>query len=348
MKFVRPSLLVLCGSLAFAGSAIAEEPVHRNGNASSSDSSPFDSDKGKTRMLSDIWVPVVSFVLPGFGQYFEGQTEAGLAYSGVAVAGYAYAINISTANNLAEKQKKDKEEREKNGEKEPESGFNQKDPALRKSALGEQVAQWSGGMSAYHAFRTAVRSRKDHGEYEFLGHEETLFELMSAPFHFGYLTRPTTFIPLSIGVAIAALQMRSAVPDNVVRDTFTSSDAFFAGAFSYNAGTHEEAMFRGWIMPVMRDSWGSDFWSNAAQSVIFAAAHLNQVQVPLAQLLLGYHLGYVTQKNGWMLGENIFIHAWWDVLAFGTLYHYKQTEPDAKKASSIVPVLWLPPLQYNF
>ena len=98
----------------------------------------------------------------------------------------------------------------------------------------------------------------------------------------------------------------------------------------------------------MREYWDSDFWSNAAQSLLFAAAHLNTNPQPIAQLLLGYHLGYVTQKNNWTLGESIFIHTWWDVIAFSTIYHYKQAEPENEAVQRLKPVLWLPPLQFAF
>ncbi len=297
---------------------------------------------------SDVVCPLVSFVLPGACQWWQGQPVAGMAYTGLAVASYAYARNISRANDLEEKQKEDKKRREENGEDQPEFGFNQKDPALRKTNLALQVAQWSGGMSLYHGFRTAVRSRQPGGQYEFLTHEETPFELMAAPFNFTYLARTSTIVPLAIGSVLALVQYHSPVPDALDRDKFTGEDGFYAGAYSYNAGTHEEAVFRGWLMPVLREWWGTDFWANTAQAGIFAAAHLNTVQVPIAQGLLGWHLGYVTQKNGWQLGESIFIHTWWDVLAFATLFHYKQTEPDPAKAAKINPVLWLPPFQYTF
>ena len=79
-----------------------------------------------------------------------------------------------------------------------------------------------------------------------------------------------------------------------------------------------------------------------------ASSHLNTNPQPIAQLLLGYHLGYVSQKNNWTLGEAIFIHTWWDVIAFSTIYHYKQAEPENEAVQRLKPVLWLPPLQFAF
>lgn len=335
---------VLALALASASPAFGQEST----TAKTGETEAFRPGSDPTKPRSDIACPLVSFLLPGACQWWQGQPVAGTLYTSVAVAGYAYARSISRANDLVERQKADEERRKENGEDEPENGFNQKDPALRKTNLGLQVAQWSGGMSLYHGFRTAVRTRQPLGQYEFLTHEETPFDLMAAPFDFRYLARTSTLVPLGIGTVLALVQYHSPVPDSLDRDKFTSEDGFYAGAYSYNAGTHEEAMFRGWLMPVLREWWGSDFWANTAQAGIFAAAHLNTVQVPIAQGLLGWHLGYVTQKNGWQLGESIFIHAWWDVLAFATLFHYKQTEPDAEKAAKIHPVLWLPPFQTQF
>jgi membrane protease YdiL (CAAX protease family) len=270
-------------------------------------------------------------------------------YSAVAVGGVLYASSISTANDLAEREKERREEAKERGDDPDENGLDQKDIAERKTTLGLLLYQGAGGMSAYHTFRTAARTRQEHGQYEFLQADDTPADLLAAPFHFSYLTRVTTIIPLAVIAGISALQLSTPLEDDsdYERASFTQADAFFSGAFSYNAGTHEEAVFRGWIMPVMREYWDSDFWSNAAQSVLFAAAHLSTNPQPLPQLLLGYHLGYVTQRNHWSLGESVFIHTWWDVMAFVTQYHYKQRAPEDKK-DLIKPILWLPPLEFAF
>lgn len=300
------------------------------------------------RPRSDIGIPIVSFILPGFDQWWEGQTGSAFAYTGVALGGYVYQRATLDANDLEYAKKVRREKCEQTADKcKDQSEIEEKDVAARKVTLGGLLAQGAGGMSLYHSFRTAVHTRQSHGQYEFLTHEETPLELFAAPFHFQYLARTSTFVPLLVGAGIAYLQVRLP-PDSMEKDRFTSADAAFAGAFAYNAGTHEEAVFRGWLMPVMREYWGSDFWSNAAQSVTFALAHLNNVSTPLPQLILGYHLGNVTQDNGWQLGESIFIHTWWDVMAFVALYQYKLKEPDPKKAAAIKPVLWLPPLEYLF
>lgn len=306
-------------------------------------SAVFESDEPEAGPRSDFLVPTLSFFLPGLGQYGAGQNTYGMMYSGTAILGYAYMLGVMDANHLDTSGQSTR----KDASDDHNTGIDAKDVNTRKIALGAQVAQAAGGMSSYHAFRTAVRSRQKVGKYQFLTYDETPAELLTAPFHFEYLARSTTLIPLAVGAGLAAWLM-SAPPDDYVRSSFTSTDGAFAGAFSYNAGTHEEAVFRGWLMPLMYESWGSPFWSNAGQAVLFGVAHLNTVSFPVAQLLLGYHLGNVTQKRGWLIGESVFIHAWWDVLAFVSVYNYREKLPDEKKNLVPSPVLWLPPLAYQF
>lgn len=329
----------------------ARKKALENDDAGGGGSSMFDVREGANRPRSDIVAPLFSFLVPGLDQWWEGQTYSAMAYSGIAVAGYAYADHIAFEDGIYEKKRRErvaKEEGEDDGEDDKEeTGLDAKDVALRKATFGALVAQGAGGFSLYHSFRTAVRTRKGHGQYEFLRYEETPADIFAAPFRFQYLAHTRTWVPLLIGAALMELQLHGEDPEDMEKTSFTSADGFFTGAYSYNAGTHEEAVFRGWMMPVMYEYWRSEFWSNAAQSVVFALAHLNTNSMPVPQLLLGYHLGYVTQENGWRIGESVFIHTWWDVLAFATIFHYKQTAPE-EKASLIKPVLWLPPFQYYF
>jgi hypothetical protein len=77
-------------------------------------------------------------------------------------------------------------------------------------------------------------------------------------------------------------------------------------------------------------------------SVGFALAHRGTVQVPLAQLILGYYLGWVSINNQYSLKESIFIHTWWDVIAFAQNYHFESTGSKSKLA------YWLPGLHMAF
>lgn len=287
---------------------------------------------------SFVFPQLASFLLPGFDQYWEGQTDSALAYSGLATAaiifGSSFSDEIRDIEDSAGFETLTKEEQE--------SILTHSEPH-RKASLSNSLYMASGSFSAYHAFRTAVRSQKPYGKFQFLTKEESAKDLLLAPFQFSYLKRPSTYIPLGIISGIFLLTSNSEI-ENYEKKSITSSDAFYGSSFSYLAGTHEEALFRGWVMPSFRESTGSDLWSNLITSTIFAMAHLNTVSRPIPQLVLGWHLGNVSQKNNWTLSESIFIHTWWDVLAFINVYQFRY-----KKDNNVSQLpLMLPPLKFVF
>lgn len=300
----------------------------------------FAPDRDVQRPRNTFGPPLLSFFLPGFDQWWEGQYAAATAYTGLALGAGAY-----TAYNKVKLEDErlyegygdfpdeKKENRLMQGERE------------RKIIYGSQLEMASGSLSAYHSFRTAVRSQQMVGNYEFLRHEEAPGDLLAAPFHFSYLSRPTTYVPIGVIVLYHALAMRSDLEHDKTyrRDPLMPSDSFFAGAISYNAGVHEEALFRGWLMPVFREWSGSDWMSNAGTTTLFALAHLPSTPMPVLQALLGWHLGYVTQRNQWTISESIFIHTWWDVFSLLTQYQIKKRVP-----GEALSVLWLPPLKMQF
>jgi membrane protease YdiL (CAAX protease family) len=237
-------------------------------------------------------------------------------------------------------------------ERELDRGLTSEDTDLRISQLAFQTAQSMGGFSAWHSFRSAVRSRPD--DFPFLGVENTPGDLFSAPFRFDFLSRPSTFIPLGVAAAVgiwlvSSMPKRKVVDDGRVieRKTFTAEDAFFAGAYSFNAGTHEEALFRGYVLPMAHYITGSPLAARWIDSILFALAHLNNVPVPVAQWALGFHLGRVVQSNNYGLEEAVFIHTWWDVLIFAASFHQRMLFPD-ESAHLPAPVLWLPKISLVF
>lgn len=323
IKFcLAPSILkfyVLVHVLIFASRA-----SHANSNEATQSFYEPRSDSAVTR--SDIAMPLVSFVLPGTGQWAGGQYGYGSLYSSVAIGGVIYA-NTNTPENSASS---DTQRVDAQGVTE------------RKQNLGLQTYQSMGGFSLYHTFRSSVSLRQKKGQYLFLKATETPLDLALAPFHFTYLKRASTWIPLATG-AFLNLWMARNPPNGWSRELVKSHDVAFASAFSWNAATHEEAVFRGWMMPAFREYWMNDEWANGSQAAIFAAAHLNSAPLPIAQLILGWHLGRVTQTNQWALGESIFIHAWWDVMAFMTIYSLKEDEKPSQPVR-----LHLPPVQFQF
>jgi hypothetical protein len=267
-------------------------------------------DNERAPAASDIWLPIVSFVLPGAGQWARSQPGYGSAYSGIAIAGVYYAANAS--GDLQDDDRKN-------------ADIGSKNIALRKYTLGLQTAQSMGGLSLYHTFRSAVWQRQKYGQYTFLGNGEHPSDILLAPFRFDYLTRSSTWIPLTVAAGVTAYAVNH--PDKGFRRvSLQPADPAFAAGFSYNAGTHEEAVFRGWLMPLLHEAGLSNSMANLAQSTVFALAHLGSNPVPLPQFLLGLHFGHLTATSHWTISESIFIHAWWDVIAFTGNYYLEKTK----------------------
>ncbi len=297
---------------------------------------------------SDIWMPAVSFLLPGLDQWIERDYGAAAAYSGIWLGGGFLASGAS--DSLKERDLDPKDNK-----------IDARDGDVRRLMLGNQLTMAAGSFSTLHAFRNAVESRREQGQYSFLGEKVTVPDLAMAPFRFDYLTRPTTYVPLGI-ISALALYSAQSKSDKFENVALKPLDGAFAGSFSYLAGTNEEALFRGWMMPVLREYVATDIGSNIAQALVFSLAHRSQVDVPITQLLLGYHWGYVTQRNGWSLGEAAFTHAWWDVVAFLAIYSKREIDSSANIAGGASanrgrfrgepgngrPVLRLPPITFNF
>lgn len=283
---------------------------------------------------SDFTRPALSLFLPGFDQLISGQFGYGLAYASVALSSLV----------LTERYDRVVSDYEKTQEflflspVEQENIYNH-DDRYRRLRLASQFYLVSGSLSAYHSFRTAALARKQIGEYQFLEAEDSVQDILMAPFNLDYFMSKKTALPLGL---LATLVLFANESENYQSDYFTRSDAAFTGAFSYNAGTSEEALFRGWLMPYLSQQTGSLFWSNMIQSSLFALAHTNQTSFPLFQFGLGYYLGWLTQNQGWSIKESIFIHTWWDVIAFAAEYSRK------KKSTSPAKVLWLPALRLAF
>lgn len=275
--------------------------------------------EGKERS-SAVWLPLLSYVAPGTVQYMNGQTGAGLVYSitggiglGVAASGIIE-LNDRLNNN------------------EDLSDLESRDSAVRRYLWGMKTYDLAGSLSLYHAFRTTLISRQKRGDFAFMPTVgETTDELMVAPFNFSNLGRWTTIVPLALGLGLV---IYSGANDDYHTRDLTAGDIAFAGGISYNAGVGEEALFRGWMFPLLVEGFGSSFWGNMAQSAIFAAAHISSDNpVPIPQFLAGYYFAWLAKRNNWTLQESIFVHTWWDVIVFTASF----TQGD-KKASIYVPL----------
>jgi membrane protease YdiL (CAAX protease family) len=272
--------------------------------------------KRKSKKRSLIWMPLLSFFLPGFDQYLEGQIAYGFFYTGVAILGISM---IPDDVDVSKIQPDDKD-------------LNNKE---RKAMYGAQLYQTAGCLSAYHSFRTAVHTHKANGEFTFLSEDETPFDIMMAPFKLTFLGNWTTLVPLGLLGGLTALAYK-----DIKLGSLDRSDYLFATGISYNAGTGEEALFRGWMMPLLMHYTGSGFWSNTITAGLFAAAHISgDLKYPAAQFLLGWYFGWLTQKRHWTIEESVFIHTWWDIIVFTATLAFD--DDNSKDVKIQIPVFFL-------
>lgn len=243
-------------------------------------------------------VALLSLILPGFGQWKEAQYEYAGVYSGIAASGLGLAALSSDSDNKVIS-------------------------TSRRLWLGLQMFTFSSFLSGYHSFRSTVRTRQGLGEYDFLKIEETPTDLALSPFRFDYLIRPTTLVPLALaGVLLFTIGVSS--DERVRLSRVTTGDVAFTGAVSYMAGVGEEPFFRGYAMPAMNQRFQSPWLSNIATSTVFALAHVQldakKFFIPWPQFAFGLYAGWLSQYRDWTVSEAIFLHAWYDVLAFTSFF----------------------------
>lgn len=221
-------------------------------------------------------------------------TFAGVGFTGVFIAADAY-----------QKEEKYLSDLEVSGK----SDFNYHEDIRLQQLIGNSMYIHAGFMSGWDTFNSRVKAYQAEGKFQFLPKEQSVTELLKAPFHFSYMTRATTWIPflLSLGLTYDYMMNDPEVPDKI---HYRGSDIATGLYLSYNAGTGEEAYFRGVLHPTLYEAWGGSGWANFTQGLVFGFMH---GPAPYPQVLAGWYLGWLAERNGFDLGENIFIHAWWDV-----------------------------------
>ncbi len=247
------------------------------------------------------WPPLYSFAVPGLDQWIRREYENGAAFSGTAVAGLGVFAAHHRKNENLDFSLTTRVDRE------------------RWQLLGLHIYSTSGFLSARHAFIDAVETRQE--DFSFLTAKESDWDILKAPLNVAYFIRPTTFIPLLLLGGLIAIDTRSDRERRWSRPT--GNDVFFSTAFSYGAGTGEEAFFRGFLMPVTMRWTGSGWGSNAIQATVFALAH-GVNPIPWPQFLFGAYTGWLSQSQDWSLSEGVFIHTWWDIIAFLTEYSFRK------------------------
>jgi len=206
----------------------------------------------------------------------------------------------------------------------------------RERQIGQAMLGHSMMLSLYDSFSTRSAMAKTNGEYLFLPENQNVDSILKAPLKFEYLKRWTTFIPFSIAMLVGYNQFNdSPRPEKF---ELRPIDGVASSYTSYVAGTGEEAFFRGWMYPVIYQNTGSHLASNLIQGTVFGFAHGPK---PYFQLAFGFYSGWLTERNGFDLGEAIFVHAWWDFFVIGAEYARSRSMTRDYNFQ-------LPPLQISF
>lgn len=293
--------------------------------------SPFESESNYT-FWGDLWRPVLSFALPGFDQFCNGQYGWGAAYAGAYAGAYIWRQNVSDRKRQFEATD---EYDDYTATDDGEWNLILHNNLYREYQFTYALRHSIRSFSAYHAFRSAVRRRQRFDEYTFLStnYEETTQRLWAEPFNFSYLKRPTTWGYQLATASLLALEIYLG-KDEIKSDPYTSDDATYTTGLSYLAGTGEEALYRGTLMPILRQYTGSYLTANVLQTAVFALSH---GQPSIGHFVAGYYFGWQTKRNHWQIGESIFNHFWRNVISISATYLLKKT--DDRPLAIMVPLI---------
>lgn len=236
--------------------------------------------------------PLASLLLPGFDQFWEGQWKPGMAYMAGGMAGLGLIIASRDSG----------DSRYKN------FGFN--------------VYLTAGALSAYHAFRTSLGTRQAIREFTYVEEDELPATLLFAPFDYHHLNEWTTWAPLAAGLLLFTFLGG----EHKQGGSATLNDLFYSGTVSYMNAVGEEALFRGWVLPVMKYYVGEDSWAIGISAGLSSVYHGMRLKHWVSSLALGAYLGWLAQRNHYSIAQGIFIHTWWDLISFFSDYAYNREQ----------------------
>jgi membrane protease YdiL (CAAX protease family) len=246
---------------------------------------------------SDFWLPMGSLVVPGLGQYVHGDPRAGLAFTATAFGGILAGSALIGDEALDDVELTTSSPREQWG--------------LAFLSTGQSALF----LSAYDSFHRAVPELQRRGEYGFLTHHEPTERLFTAPSALSYAKRRTTWIPMGLAAALATAVVIDGRHGHDRFRPYHEGDELFVAGISYNAGVAEEALFRGYVLPLAQRRMGSFWAANGTQAVLFGALHYEAGgSLPIVQTLSALYDGWLTRHNGGSVRESIFQHFWYDVL----------------------------------
>jgi membrane protease YdiL (CAAX protease family) len=279
----RAAALALTLTIAFSPQLAAQERA-----AGEADTSRLPAPRGG----ADLGIPLASFFVPGLGQYLDGSWLAGAALTSASVGGYALYVGGDAA-----------------------AGDPPRTAAGQRAFIGAGLMLTAGGLSTYDSFHRSLPLLQRAGKYDFAQAHDPSGSLLLAPFDLGMLKRWTTWIDLAHTALVTAILVRTETEPGAQYLPFRTSDGAFVAAFSYNAGVGEEALFRGWLYPMLYQNLGRRFWlANGLQAGTFGALHAPQAgSFALVIASSALYEGWVTRRNGWSIRESVFHHFWYDV-----------------------------------
>lgn len=253
-----------------------------------------------------VLLPLGSLLLPGLGQYWDG--ESGWPYTTAALAGLIVAGVAGAAHGINGKVTLTK-------------------PESQAFLLGAQLWLDAAFLSSYETYRRRVidelRSPEDLS---------SVSALLVAPADFRALTRVRVLVPwlligaLGIGAAFAEEQNTSYSSGPF--EEFRWHDGMFSLGASYGAGVGEEAFFRGYVLHGLDRVVGwHPLVANGAQATLFAASHGDFSYGFLVRMGFGLYSGWLAQSANYNLRDAVFLHTWWDLFIFvGSLANARRTD----------------------
>lgn len=240
--------------------------------------------------------PFITAFVPGLGQAIDGEYKKSGSLLGLSISGFLIASEAR--------------QRKKNFLESDSVRFHSYRDSERAESFGNAMYKHAAGIALYDSFLGRVSDYHSDGKYLFLPEKQNIESIHKAPFEWRYLGRPTTFIPLMIGFGLGISDFnRSSKPDHF---DLRVSDVTASSYQSYVAGVTEEAMFRGWLQPILYENTENFWLTNTIQALAFGYSHNNPR--PFYQIAFGFYAGWLAPRNNWDLGETIFIHTWWDVI----------------------------------
>lgn len=255
--------------------------------------------------VSPEWAAAGSFLLPGVGQAANGEWGAGFLHlSSAFVLGRQYGILLEEEDYIEPEDREDKEQ----------NYILTNRTTFESDLYGTALLNLS-FYSAFSAYRDARLDPENDG-YSTPPPEETLSDLVAAPFSFEYLSRPGTFLPLLLPLYLALSEPGQ---DQLVYEplgTLTREEMAAGFFFQHQAvAIGEETFFRG----VLNNGFSSAFGEGLGlltSSAIFGLGHQGSAGQATSggAFLFGLYLGWLHQSNEYQLGQGVAIHYWWNFL----------------------------------